>query len=137
NAPSVIATAAFALGELKSDSAVQPLSRLLGHEDPNIRKQVATAYAKMGEMGLAVLQEAFEGAWQQKENNAVHLRLTVMTVYLEMVEFHPDLMGDVLPLVVRALDDENWLVKAQAAQVVGRTAQMLSLKESLAPEDPL
>ena len=123
--PTVIANTAFALGELRALEATHALSDLLGHEDFAVRKEVAEAYAKLGRNALSVLINAFNQARRRPEKNASHARLTIMTAYLEMVQTHRDLIPDLLPQAVEALNDESWLVRAQAALVVGHAARLL------------
>ena len=122
--PSVVSNAAFALGELDDSEAILPMIELLGHEDSNVRKALAEALAKLGHPSIPALQSAFENAQvNSAERHAAHVRLTVMTAYLEMIHYHPELLSVFTPYAVHALEDENWLVRAQAALVVGHIAQ--------------
>lgn len=121
--PSILANAAFALGEIRDPACIQPLIDILGHEDANVRKAVAEALAKLGGGALGALQAAYENARTTREKYGAHARLTVMTAYLEMTHTHRELLNQVLPQAIGALTDENWLVRAQAALVVGQAAQ--------------
>ncbi|MCE3234335.1 MAG: hypothetical protein K0Q50_515 [Vampirovibrio sp.] len=124
---SVVANAAYALGALKAFGAIDPLAEHLGHDDPSVRKTVAEALAKFGMPALPRLHDAFEQARASSHKNAPYIRLTVMLCFLEMLDqgLGLPLRDQFLPLAVTALADESWLVKSQAALVVGRTAQML------------
>lgn len=124
---SVVANAAYALGSLRAYAAIEPLADHLGHDDPSVRKAVAEALAKFGMAALPKLRQVFEQARSSNHKNAPYIRLTVMLSFLEMLElgFASTLSDQFLPLAVLALEDESWLVKSQAALVVGRTAQML------------
>ena len=126
---SVIANSAFALGVLEDSAAVEPLCALLGHEDSVVRKNVAEALAKIGANALWALRDNFDKALQSKEKNAPYIRLTVMTAYLELSHTHRELLDIVLPQAVEALQDESWLVRAQAASVIGHAAPFLYREE--------
>ncbi len=121
--PAVITHAIFALGELEEESALLPFMDALGHEDSNVRKALAEALAKIGRSALPHLVTAYQAAKQNKEKYASHIRLTVMGAYLEMTHTHRELLSLILPQAVEALEDENWMVRSQAALVVGRAAQ--------------
>lgn len=123
----VVANAAFALGSLKAFAALDELADHLGHDDPTVRKNIAEAMAKLGTGALPKLREAFEKSRSSTHKSAPYIRLTVMLSFLEMLEMgHGSILCEqFLPLAVIALEDDSWLVKSQAAQVVGRTAQVL------------
>ena len=120
--PSVVANAAFALGALRATNALEALSECLGHDDPNVRKQVAEAMARMGAASLSWLRDAYEAAKTSKHKNAPYIRLTVMSAYLELAQVMPGLIDYVLGQVLDGVQDESWLVRAQAAQVVGQAS---------------
>lgn len=125
--PSVIANAAYALGTLKAFGAIDALAEHLGHDDPSVRKTVAEALAKFGIASLPRLHDAYDKACASNHKNAPYIRLTIMLCFLEMLDLGLglSLRDQFLPLAVVALQDESWLVKSQAAMVIGRTAQML------------
>ncbi len=119
----VITHAIFALGELEEVSAIPSLIDLLGHEDANVRKALAEALAKIGYSALPHLASAYQSAKTSQEKYASHIRLTVMGAYLEITHMRRELLSQILPHAVEALEDENWMVRSQAALVVGRAAQ--------------
>jgi hypothetical protein len=124
----VVSHAAYALGTLKAYAALEPLADILGHDDPTVRKNVADAMARLGATALPRLREAFEQARASNQKQAPYIRLTVLNAFLEMLEQGPGglvLSEQFVPLAVVALDDESWLVRSQAALVVGRTAQAI------------
>jgi HEAT repeat protein len=123
--PSVVANSAFALGALKAYPAMDALTAILGHDDATVRKQTAEALARMGPGAMPALRDAFLEAQNSKTKNAPYIRLTIMTAFLEMVLSAPGmpLVEQILPLAVTALEDDSWLVRAQAALVVGHAAQ--------------
>lgn len=131
----VVASAAFALGELKDGSAAEPLTEILGHEDPAVRRAAAEAMARLGADAIGPLHAAFEATRGQRDKNPTHVRLTVMSAYLEMTHTHRELLGQVLPQVIEALEDESWLVRSQAAQVIGHAAQFFQ-DDRLPPKRP-
>ncbi len=120
---SVISHAVFALGELEEESAILPFMDILGHEDSNVRKALAEALSKIGRNALPHLETAYQAAKDNKEKYASHIRLTVMAAYLEITHTRRELLTLILPQAVEALEDENWMVRSQAALVVGRSAQ--------------
>ncbi|MDX2085338.1 MAG: HEAT repeat domain-containing protein [Candidatus Melainabacteria bacterium] len=126
--PTVVANAAFALGELRAMKAVNPLVEVVGHEDPAVRKNVAEALSKLGPIALEPLKKAYEQVQNQTGQDANLIRLNVTATYLEMARTKQwAMLGFVLPQVLHALQDDNWLVRAQAALIMGHAAP---LKES-------
>jgi|GEM_PF-2395427 len=123
----VVANAAFALGSLRAFAALDELADHLGHDDPTVRKNIAEAMAKLGTGALPRLRAAFEKSRSSSHKNAPYIRLTVILSFLEMLELGlgGTLSDQFLPLAVIALEDDSWLVKSQAALVIGRTAQTL------------
>jgi HEAT repeat protein len=130
--PSVAANAAFALGALRSGQALEPLVAILGHDDPAVRKNTAEAIARLGAVAVPYLKQAYEKALGSTHKNAPYIRLTIMNTFLEMLEQGSGVgySGHYLPLAVHALNDDSWLVKAQAALLVGRTAQAIEIEKS-------
>lgn len=121
---SVVANAVYALGAMKAYSALDSLVTILGHDDPTVRKNVAEAMANMGRTALPYLRDAYEEALSSTSKNAPYVRLTVVVAFLEMIPGSPySFIEQFLPLAVQALEDESWLVRSQAALVVGRAAE--------------
>ncbi|MBY0451154.1 MAG: HEAT repeat domain-containing protein [Cyanobacteria bacterium] len=121
--PTVIANAAVALGELRAHTAVSAMIGILGHEDPNVRKAVAEALSKLGDSALPSLKAAYQQALISQDKQASYIRLTVMSAYLSYTYTHRELLPELLPQVVDALNDDSWLVRAQAALVLAQSAQ--------------
>ncbi len=119
---SVVANSAFALGALRAQAAIEPLCELLGHDDPNVRKSVAEAFGRLGMPAIYPLRDALVKARSSPQNNASHVRLTVLTAFLEMIEENvgAGIMTLMIPMALESLDDENWLVRSQAAMIVAR-----------------
>ncbi len=124
---SVVANSAFALGALRASAALEPLSNILGHDDANVRKHAAEAMARFGTPALPYLRDAFEAAKSSTRANAPYIRLTVMNAFLEMLQggISSAQTEQLLPLALAALEDESWLVKAQAALVIGHAAKAM------------
>jgi hypothetical protein len=122
--PIVVANSAAALGALRVTSALEELSKCLGHDDPNVRKNAAEAMAKMGIPALHSLREAMGRGRVVTHSNALYIRLSVLMAYGEMIEQGLDAtsMNHFLPSVVECLNDESWLVRAQAAQILAEAA---------------
>lgn len=121
----VMANAAFALGELGATQAIPALCESLGHEDGSVRKNVAEALAKLGHPAIQPLKQAWHEAMGSKNKDSPYVRLTIMTAFLELTHLHREYLHQILPVAVEGLEDENWLVRAQAALVVGHSAQIL------------
>jgi len=130
--PGVVANAAFALGALRSVPALEPLIELLGHDDPTVRKNVAEALARLGGLAIPNLKQAYEKALASSHKNAPYIRLTILNAFLELLEQGGGVAGSAqfLPLAVHALNDDSWLVKSQAALLVGRTAQAVEAEKA-------
>jgi len=122
--PLVITNAAMALGNLQAVTALDALSACFGHDDSTVRKTAAEAIAKMGSPALPVLREALGKGRVVTHSNAVYIRTSALMAYVEMLErgLHSNLMQQFLPQVMECLNDESWLVRAQAAQVLGLAA---------------
>jgi len=134
--PSVVSQAAFALGNLLSDlsdtshkQAITLLIDILGHEDPTVRRTVAEALAKIGPETLPYLYQAYENAQISKDKNAAHLRLTVIQTYQEMTARQKPLTEAFIPQAITALEDDSWLVRSAAAQLIGLMAATLKADE--------
>lgn len=123
----VVANAVFALGAVRAYAALDELVGILGHDDPNVRKNLAEALARLGSGALPKLIAAFEQARVSTGKQAPYIRLTVLNTFMEMLEqgLGASYSNQFLPLAVGALEDDSWLVRAQAALVIGRTAQAL------------
>ena len=127
----VVVNVAFALGELhevpSANQAVEPLITLLGHDDINVRKAVSEALAKLARYSVPALLSAYDTARQSSDKTASVIRLTVMQAHVVLVQTHgPDGLKSrwdrVLSQAVQALEDSSWLVRAQAALVIGYAA---------------
>jgi HEAT repeat protein len=130
---SVITQSALAVGELHllealpqvSQSVIPLLLKHLGHEDPLLRKAIADTLAKLGLDVLEPLRQAYLQARISTAQNASHIRLTVLSSYAELLRHYPNGMAKVLEVALVALEDDHWLVRAQAAQLVAQSALLL------------
>lgn len=130
NAPSVVASAAFALGELKDESAIPGLIHALSNEDATVRKNVAEALAKIGKPALNAVQLALKDKQWLVRHSALGALLELVHVNIDLV---PDLLPDALPL----LKDDSWLVRSQAAMLFGETTKAITaLQEKSANSHP-
>lgn len=114
--PSVVASAAFALGELKDESALPGLVHALSNEDASVRKNAAEALAKIGKPALHSIQLCL------KDKHWL-VRHSALSAILELIHYEIDLVPEVLPDAVALLKDESWLVRSQAATVFGEAAK--------------
>ncbi len=121
--PAVVANAAFALGELAATEAIPDLAAILGHEDGNVRKHVAEALGKLAQAAIPELRKAYANSKNDRDKNAPYVRLTIMLAYQELAHRYAEALPSILPDALEALQDESWLVRAQAALVVGLAAQ--------------
>lgn len=124
---SVVANAVFALGAVRAYAALEELIGILGHDDPNVRKNLAEAIARLGSTALPKLTAAYEQARSGTGKQAPYIRLTVLNTFLEMLEQGTGTAysAQFLPTALSALEDDSWLVRSQAALVIGHTAQAL------------
>jgi HEAT repeat protein len=130
---SVITQSALAVGELHllealpqvSQSVIPLLLKHLGHEDPLLRKAIADTLAKLGLDVLDPLRQAYAQARISTAQNASHIRLTVLGSYAELLRHYPNGIAKVLEVALEALEDDHWLVRAQAAQLVAQAALLL------------
>jgi HEAT repeat protein len=118
---SVVANAAFALGNLRAYAAIDSFVEILGHDDPSVRKNVAEAMARLGASAIPRLRDAFEKARTSTHKNAPYIRLTVLNTFLEMLEqgYGPSVSEQFLPMAISALEDDSWLVRAQRPGSLG------------------
>lgn len=125
NVPSVVASAAYALGELKDDSALPGLLHALGNDDASVRKNAGEALAKIGKPSLKTLQLAL------KDKNWV-VRHSALAALVELIHLNIDLAGSILADALPLLKDDSWLVRSQAANVFGEAAKVsMALQEKV------
>jgi HEAT repeat protein len=120
----VVANSAFALGMLRAVDALDALVGILGHDDASVRKAASEALARLTPHSIPVIRQAFETALKSNLVSAPYIRLTAMTALFEMTQMGQGqpVLDQCLSLVIGALEDESWLVRAQAALVVGQLA---------------
>lgn len=114
--PSVVASAAFALGEMRDEGAIQGLVHGFGNEDATVRKNVAEAIAKIGKPALNAIQLAL------KDQHWL-VRHTALSSIIELIHLNPELVMTVLPDAIPLLRDESWLVRSHSALVFGEAAK--------------
>lgn len=115
--PGVVSNAAYALGELRDESAVGALITVFRHDDATVRKQAAEATAKIGEAALRPLESALRDPhWLVRHSAA--------TALVELVSQRFDLVAQILPAALPLLEDENWLVRSQTALALAEAARM-------------
>jgi hypothetical protein len=122
--PTVITQAATALGGFMDSIAMKPLIQLLGHMDPNVRKAASETLGKLGAVTLPELKHTFLEATGANDKTAPHIRVSVLIAYQAMLTYYPETLNDILPHLVRATRDENWLVRAQAALTACKVAEL-------------
>lgn len=116
-APSVVASAAFALGELRDENAINGLIHAFSNEDATVRKNAAEALAKIGRPALHALQLSLKDKHWLVRHSALAAINELIHLAFDLV---PEILRDTLPL----LKDESWLVRSQAAQVLGEAVKM-------------
>jgi len=123
NSPSVVATAAWALGELRDESAIPGLIHAFSNEDAAVRKNSAEALAKIGRPSFGSLQSAL------KDKHWL-VRHSALQAMIDMVHIQPELVVELLPNALPLLKDESWLVRSQAATVFGEAAKIFQATSS-------
>lgn len=130
NVPSVVASAAFALGEIKDEGALPGLIHALSNEDPGVRKNVTEALAKIGKPALNAIQLSLRDKhWL--------VRHSALAAILELIHLGFDLVPEVLPDALPLLKDESWLVRSQAAMVFGEAAKAYHTLQEKGLSSPL
>jgi len=122
SSPSVISTAAWALGEFRDTSAIPGLIHALSNEDAAVRKNSAEALAKIGRPSLSALQAAL------KDKHWL-VRHSALQAMIDMVHIQPELVVELLPNALPLLKDESWLVRSQSATVFGEAAKVFQALE--------
>ncbi|MEI7473332.1 MAG: HEAT repeat domain-containing protein [bacterium] len=112
--PEVIASAAYALGEMATPLALDSLIALLGNDEHNIRKNTIEALAKIGTPSIKKLINALEDSNWVKRNSAA-IALGELTDYNK----HLNVTPAVNPLIAR-LQDNQPIVKSTAARSLGK-----------------
>ena len=116
--PGAVASAAYALGELKTDRAIKPLIEIIGVDDHNIRKNATIALAKIGDPAIRGLLNALE------DDNWV-TRNSASIAFGELVNYsRGNVLKAIQPLTKR-LKDNNWIVKSSAATSLGKIAEFI------------
>jgi len=122
NAPSVVASAAWALGELRDESAIAGLIHAFSNEDATVRKHAAEALAKIGRPALGAIQLAL------KDKHWL-VRHSALQAMIDMVHLQVDLVPELIPNALQLLKDESWLVRSQAATMFGEAAKVFHALE--------
>ncbi|MCA9799975.1 MAG: HEAT repeat domain-containing protein [Cyanobacteria bacterium HKST-UBA04] len=115
NSPNVVSSAAYALGELKSTEALEPLFHCFAHEDGTVRKHVSEAMAKLGGQAEGAVRRALA------DKNYL-VRLTAVATVAELVARDRALGLKLLEEARPLLADDNWIVRSQMAHLVGLAA---------------
>lgn len=112
--PDVIASAAFALGEMSAHQALDKLINLLGNEENNIRKNTIEALAKIGNPSIKKLIEALgDNNWIKRNSAAV--ALGELTEYNKILNIMP-----AVNFLILRLKDNQPIVKSSAARSLGK-----------------
>ncbi len=117
--PGVVASAAFALGEIKDETALPGLIHAFSNDDPTVRKHAAEALAKIGKPAANAIQMAL------KDKSWV-VRHTALTAIYELIHIELEQIPALLPDVVPLLKDDTWLVRSQAATVIGEATRVFN-----------
>lgn len=113
-----IASAAFALGELRSARAIKSLIELLGEDDQTIRTNATEALAKIGDPAVRALIEALEDPnWVTRNSAAIGLG--------ELVNHSAGKILRAIQPLTNRLEDTNWIVKSSAATSIGKIAAFM------------
>jgi len=125
-----------AIGEIKTTKAINVLIELLGNANWLIRKEAAAALVAIGRLSVPALKEAFSSGnkdirfWTVKilsqllgneasdsfkkllKSDKKDLRYYAVTALGELKS------EDSIETIIKALGDESWLVRAQAAEIL-------------------
>ncbi|MEW5819294.1 MAG: HEAT repeat domain-containing protein [Cyanobacteriota bacterium] len=113
-----IASAAYALGELRAHEAIKPLIQILGEDDPVIRKNATEALAKIGDPAINALINALESEnWVVRNSASIALG--------ELVNYSHGKILRAISHLTKRLRDSNWIVRSSAATSIGKIAEFV------------
>lgn len=113
-----VASAAYALGELRSYEAIESLIKLLGEDDHAIRKNATEALAKIGDPAINGLIRALDdNNWVTRNSAAIALG--------ELVNHSQGKILRAVQPLIKKLDDPNWIVKSSAATSIGKISAFI------------
>lgn len=117
---SVVASAIFSLGEIKSETAIKPLINFLNHTDNAIAQNTIDALAKIGESSIFYLVETLDDESWEKRNAAAKC-LGDMAQYKVM-----ELEKSVEPLIY-LLNDKNPVIRSTVALSLAKIYKLLNI----------
>jgi hypothetical protein len=123
---SIVASAAYALGELKTERAIKPLLGVLGVDDQLVRKNAVEALAKIGDPAVRGIIEALD------DNNWV-TRNSASIALGEMVNHSGRKVLYAIQPLIKRLKDSNWIVRSSAATSLGKIAAFIREKQKMQP----
>jgi hypothetical protein len=119
-----VASAAYALGEIRAEKAIRPLLDIIGQDDIAIRSKAVEALAKIGDPAVKGLIEALDDEnWVARNSAAIALG--------EMVNYRGTKVLYALQPLINRLNDSNWIVKSSAATAIGKISAFI--RESQQP----
>ena len=118
----VVASAAFALGEMTCKEAVSPLIEILGLDDFSIRKNAIEALAKIGEPALKQLIKSLDDPnWVARNSAAITLG--------EMADCNSaDLTSAIGPLLNKFNDNQS-IVRSSSVIALGKIYKQVKKQE--------
>lgn len=122
----VIASAAYALGEMRAISSLDGLMKCLAHDDQHVRKNAGEAIAKLGRAGHQAFIKAL------RDPNWV-VRHSAVTGLSELMHSDTGAFIDIMPHLSPLIKDDSWLVRSQVANLYGEVARFLRALEDSTP----
>jgi hypothetical protein len=124
--PQVLSAALQAIGQLQPPALLKELLPFLGHDVLEVRQAAVATLARYGPSVLEVVSPLYAKAATEGRGNdkAYRVRLDVMNLYLALLhEREATVLAPVLSQVLHAMEDEQWLVRSAASQVLGAVAK--------------
>jgi hypothetical protein len=121
--PQVVIAAVQALANWQHPQAIEALCQQLGHNDVNVRREVAETLAKLAPESLPGLKQAYHHATASQESNAPYIRAAVLASFQALVMANPKDPTEFVPTILAGLTDDHWVVRSQAATTAAHLPQ--------------
>ena len=116
--PTVLASAAKALGTLKHPDSIEPLCLLLSHEEGAVRQAAAEGLSPWGVDHVERILGLIEVNLTHGPSEAYRSRLGMLTLFQQWSQSTTPLPASLHTIVRNCLRHEHWLVRSQGAVTI-------------------